>query len=101
MANISFHGTRYICARDFSRVYRAWHRAYEVKVLVPGNRGAEGEEKGKGVIVRWGLKEAQSKSVGRRTETGYEVWYTRDELARDSEVLHPQRGVRYKSGVYA
>jgi hypothetical protein len=27
--------------------------------------------------------------------------YTRDELARDSEVLHPQRGVRCKSGVYA
>ena len=29
------------------------------------------------------------------------MWYTRDELARDSEVLHPQRGVLYKSGVYA
>ena len=59
---------------------------------MPGFRGAEGEEKGKGVIVRWGLEEAQSKSAGRRTGTGYEVWYTPDELARDSEVLHPQRG---------
>ena len=31
---------------------------------MPGFRGAEGKEKGKGVIVRWGLKEAQSKSRG-------------------------------------
>jgi len=29
--------------------------------------GAEGKEKGKGFIVRWGLKEAQSKGAGRRT----------------------------------
>ena len=54
-----------------------------------------------GVTVRWGLKEAQSKCAGRRTGTGAEVWYTRDERARDREVLHPQRGVLYKSGVYA
>jgi hypothetical protein len=51
--------------------------------------------------VRWGLEEVQSKSAGRRTGTGYEVWYTRDELARDSEVLHLHWGVLYKSGVYA
>ena len=51
--------------------------------------------------MRWGLEEAQSKCAGRRTGTGYEVWYTRDERARDREVLHPQRGVLYKSGVYA
>jgi hypothetical protein len=57
---------------------------------VPGIRGAEGEEKGKGVTARWGLEEAQSKRAGRRTGTGYEVWYTRDERARDREVLHPQ-----------
>ena len=34
---------------------------------MPGFRGAEGKEKGKGVIVRWGLEEAPSKSAGRRT----------------------------------
>ena len=28
---------------------QAWHRASEVNVLAPGIRGAEGEEKGKGV----------------------------------------------------
>ena len=39
---------------------------------------------------RWGLEEAQSKRAGRRTGTGYEVWCTRDERARDREVLHPQ-----------
>ena len=51
--------------------------------------------------MRWGLEEAQSKRAGRRTGTGYEVWYTRDERARDREVLHPHRGVLYNSGVYA
>ena len=59
---------------------------------MPGYRGAEGKEKGKGVVVRRGLKEAQSKNAGRRTGTGYEVWYTRDERARDREVLHPRLG---------
>lgn len=29
------------------------------------------------------------------------MWYTRDERARDREVLHPRRGVLYKSGAYA
>jgi len=29
------------------------------------------------------------------------VWYTRDERARDREVLHPHWGVLYKSGAYA
>jgi len=51
--------------------------------------------------VRWGAEVAQSKRAGRRTGTGYEVWYTRDERAGDCEVLHPQRGVLYKSGVCA
>ena len=71
-----------------------------MKVLGPGNRGAEGKEKGKGSIVRWGLKEAQSKGTGRRTGTGYEVWYVRGERARDREALHPQGDMLYKSGVY-
>ena len=52
-------------------------------------------------VARRGLKEAQSKDAGRRTETRSEVWYIRDELARDNKVLHPQWGVLYKSGVYA
>jgi len=30
----------------------AWHRTYGAKVPVPGFRGAEGKEKGKGVVVR-------------------------------------------------
>ena len=51
--------------------------------------------------MRRGLEEAQSKDAGRRTGTGSEVWYIRDEWARDHEVLHLQRGVLYKSGVYA
>ena len=63
-----------------------------MEVPTPGFRGAEGKEKGKGVTVRRGLKEAQSKSAGRRTGTGYEVWYVRGEWARDHEALHPQVG---------
>jgi hypothetical protein len=52
--------------------------------------------------VRRGLEEAQSKDAGRRTETGYEVWYTLDERARNREVLKSTVwGVLYKSGVYA
>ena len=39
------------------RVCQAWHRTSEVKVLAPGDRGAEGEEKGKGVTARWGPEE--------------------------------------------
>jgi hypothetical protein len=46
-------------------VCRAWHRTYGVKVPVPGFRGAEGKEKGKGVVVRRGLEEAQSETAGR------------------------------------
>jgi hypothetical protein len=41
-------------------------------------------------IVRWGLEEAPSKRAGRRIGPGYKVWDTRDERARDREVLHPQ-----------
>ena len=37
-----------------------------MEVLTPGISGAEGKEKGKGVIARWGSEEAQSKSAGRR-----------------------------------
>jgi hypothetical protein len=79
-------------------VCQAWHRTNGVQVPVPGISGAEGEEQGKGVIARWRLEEAPSKRAGRRTGTGYEVWGTWDERARDREVLHPQVGVLYKSG---
>ena len=63
-----------------------------MKVPTPGFRRAEGKEKGKGVAVRRGLKEAQSESAGRRTGTGYEVWYVRGEWARDHEALYRQQG---------
>ena len=55
---------RFAAAADAERVCQAWHRSSGVEVPVPGNRGAEGKEKGKGVIVRWGLEEAQSKMRG-------------------------------------
>jgi len=72
-----------------------------VKVPRPGVRGAEGQGKRKGVTARWGLKAAWNERAGRGTRTGYEVWYARGELARNSKALHPQWGVLYKSGVYA
>jgi hypothetical protein len=64
-------------------------------------RGAEGQEKRKGVTARWGLKNAWNAHAGRETRTRYEVWYRRDELARNSKVLHPQWAVLDTSGVYA
>jgi hypothetical protein len=63
-----------------------------VKVPGPGVRGAEGPGKRKGVAVRRGLKAAWNARAGRGTRTGYEVWYARDEWARDHKVLHPQAG---------
>jgi len=42
-------GAQSRAAAELSRVCQAWHRTSEVPVLVPGMRGAEGEEKGKGV----------------------------------------------------
>ena len=61
-----------------------------VKVPCPGMRGAEGPGKRQGVTARWGLKAAWNEGAGRGTRTGYEVWYSRGELARDSKALHPQ-----------
>jgi hypothetical protein len=72
-----------------------------VNVPCPGVRGAEGPGKRQGVTVRWGLKDAWNERAGRGTRTRYEVRYSRDERARDREVLHPQWAVLYKSGVYA
>jgi hypothetical protein len=72
-----------------------------VKVVCPGVRGAEGPGKRQGVTAGWGLKAAWNERAGRGTRTGYEVWYRRDEQARNSNVLHPQWGVRYQSGAYA
>jgi hypothetical protein len=46
-------------------------------------------------------RQPRSKDAGRRTGTGEEVRYTWDEWARNHEVLHPQWGVLYKSGVHA
>jgi hypothetical protein len=73
-------------------VCQAWRRTHGVEVPVPGVHGAEGEEKGQGVIATWRLKEAPSTCAGRRTGTGYEVWCTWDEWARDHEVRHPRHG---------
>lgn len=46
------------------------------------------KRKGKGVAARQGLEEAQRKRTGRRTGTGYKVWYAPDEGARDLEVRY-------------
>jgi len=74
------------------RVCRAWHIACGVEVPAPGVRGAEGKEKGKGVVARRGPQEAQPKDAGRRTGTGCEEWYAWGQLAGDSKALHPQLG---------
>jgi hypothetical protein len=71
-------------------VCQACHRTSAVPGRVPGDRGAEGKEQGQGARREGGLEDAPSTRAGRRTGTGYEVWHTRDERARDGTVLHPQ-----------
>ena len=71
-----------------------------VQVPCPGVRG-EGQVKRQGVTARWGLKEAWSEGAGRGTRTGSEVWYSRDERARDSTALRLQWTVLDQSGAYA
>ena len=63
-----------------------------VKVSCPGVCGAGGHGKRTGVTVRWGLKEAWNEGAGRGIRTGPEVWYVRDEWARDRKARHPQLG---------
>ncbi len=70
---------------------------------MPGFRGAEGKEKGKGVIARWGLEEAQSKSAGRRTgippKAGCGTLGASGHVTTKPSIR--KWGVLYKSGVYA
>ncbi len=47
--------------------------------------------KGKGVVVRRGLKEAHSKALARRTETAYEAAVL-DKVARHTEVRYLTTG---------
>ena len=47
------------------------------------------------------LEEAQCKTAGRRTGTPSEVWYIRDELARDNKSSICDWDVLYKWSVYA
>ncbi len=90
--NHRLQATRTSRAPEPARVCRAWHVACGVGVPAPGIGEAEGKRKGNCVTAKWGGKEAQRESTGRRTGTGYEVWYTWDELARDSEILHLRMG---------
>jgi hypothetical protein len=52
-------------AAELERVRRAWRVTSKVKVLWPGFRRAEGKKKGKGVVARRCMKEAQSEAAGR------------------------------------
>jgi len=51
--------------RCLRRVCQAWHVTSWVQVPWPGLRRAEGKEKGKGIVARRGLEEAQSEAAGR------------------------------------
>src|SRR5262245_4791800 len=74
-----------VCARHGTEL-TGWKSPCQVSAEPKARRRA------RAFIARWRLEEAQSKRAGRRTGTGYEVWYTRDEWARDHKVLHPRVG---------
>jgi len=61
-----FYDARHSCAPSMAR-------DLEVKVLC-ASRPRRALAKRKGVIVRWGPKEAWSKAASRRTGTGYKTW---------------------------
>jgi len=75
-------------AAHVKRVRRAWRVTTSVRVRQPGRSKAEGWGNGKGVIVRWGLEEAEPEAEGRWTRTGYEAWHIWGDRARDREALH-------------
>src|SRR5262245_45359499 len=83
------------------RVCQAWHRTSAVQVLVPGISGADGEEQGKGITVRWGLEEAPSTRAGRRTGTGEEGWDHPGRVGPGPCSPSSAGGVLDQAGVYA
>jgi hypothetical protein len=75
-----------------------------VQVPAPGIRGAKGEEKGKGLTVRWGAEgggKPNPNARGDAQEPERRGGTTRDERARDREVPHPHWGGRDQSGASA
>jgi hypothetical protein len=72
-----------VCARHGTARAR-WKSSCQVIAEPKARRRARAS------TVRWGAKEAPSTRAGRRPGTGDEVWHTRDERARDRDVLHPQ-----------
>jgi len=77
--------------RSLTRVCRACSTVWRWKSSTQPD-GGEGLAKRKGVTVRWGLKEARSKSASRWTKTEYEAWAS-DEWPRYHKV-HIHQGRR-------
>ena len=82
---------------------QAWHRTSRVKILTPGNRGAEGWQKGKGVVARRTrgrhikrvIEEVRRYMMGWRPYFGFaEVWSLFKEL--DSWVKRRLRCYQWK-----
>ena len=64
-------------------------RDQEVKVLC-ASRPRRALAKRKGVIVRWGPKEALSKVASRRTGTGYKAWWLGASGHEDAKLYRPK-----------
>ena len=90
-----------MAAPDSGRVRRAWRTTSGVEVPGPGVRGAEGKEKGKGVVVRRGLEEAQSKDAGDEQEPDMRCGTSGASWHVTVKPSIRAWGVLYKSGVYA
>jgi Predicted metal-binding integral membrane protein (DUF2182) len=68
------HALRAWPAAELGRVCQAWHSTSEVPVLVPGIRGAQGQEKGKGIHREVGsVRKRGMKMPGNLSATGREI----------------------------
>ncbi len=68
---------------------------------MPGFRGAEGKEKGKGVIVRWGWRKPNPKARGDEQKPDMRCGTLGASGHVTTKPSIRSRGVLYKSSVYA
>jgi|GEM_PF-3530687 len=98
--NSNVSGSEFLRASYHCRVCRVWHKTREVKVLLPGNRRAEGQEKGKVSIARcWLEPNPKLRGDEQEPDKRCDVSETSGHLTTKSSIC--KRDTFYKFGVYA